>query len=50
MLHGDLISFDWVDNAGVRHDFTGRVTGGQMAGTVRSGDGRDEGKWTAARR
>ncbi len=49
MLHGDLISFDWVDNAGVRHDFTGRVTGGQMAGTVRSGDGRNEGKWTASR-
>ncbi len=50
LLHGDQISFDWVDNSGVRHDFRGRVTGAQMAGTVRSGDGRDEGRWTATRR
>jgi SAM-dependent methyltransferase len=49
-LHGDRISFAWVDNSGVRHDFSGRVTGGNMEGTVRSGDGREEGRWTAARR
>lgn len=49
-LHGDRISFGWVDNSGVRHDFSGRVNGNQMEGTVRSGDGRDEGRWTATRR
>jgi len=49
-LHGDRISFAWVDNSGVRHDFSGRVSGNQMEGTVRSGDGRDEGRWTAAKR
>jgi SAM-dependent methyltransferase len=49
-LHGDRIGFGWVDNTGVRHDFSGRVNGNQMEGTVRSGDGRDEGRWTATRR
>jgi SAM-dependent methyltransferase len=46
-LHGDQIAFAWVDNAGVRHDFSGRVAGGRMEGTVRFGDGRAEGHWTA---
>jgi SAM-dependent methyltransferase len=46
-LHGDQIAFAWVDNAGVRHDFSGRVTGGRMEGTVHSGDGHTEGRWTA---
>jgi len=49
-LHGDRISFAWVDNSGIRHDFSGRVNGNQMEGAVRSGDGRDEGRWTAARK
>lgn len=47
-LHGDQISFAWVDNSGVRHDLSGRVTGGRMEGTMRTEDGRDEGHWTAA--
>jgi SAM-dependent methyltransferase len=49
-LHGDRISFAWVDNSGMRHEFSGRVNGSQMEGTVHSGDGHDEGRWTAARR
>ena len=50
MLHGDQISFAWVDNTGVRHEFSGRVIGSQMEGAVHSGDGRDEGRWNASRR
>ena len=49
-LHGDQIGFSWVDNGGVRHDFSGRVTGARMEGTVRLGDGREERRWTASRR
>jgi SAM-dependent methyltransferase len=47
VLHGDQIAFAWVDNAGVRHEFSGQVAGGRMEGTVRSGDGRAEGRWSA---
>jgi len=49
-LHGDRIAFAWVDNDGVRHDFTGRVNGASMEGAVRTDHGRDEGRWTASRR
>jgi len=49
-LHGDQISFAWVDDNGVRHNFSGRANGANMEGTVRSGDGRNEGRWTASRR
>ncbi|MCC6611542.1 MAG: class I SAM-dependent methyltransferase [Burkholderiales bacterium] len=48
-LRGDEIKFAWVDSAGVRHEFRGRVSGASMEGTVRSEGGR-EGRWTAARR
>jgi SAM-dependent methyltransferase len=49
-LHGDRIEFAWVDNRGMRYEFSGRVSGGQMEGTVRTGDGQDAGRWTASRR
>jgi hypothetical protein len=48
-LRGDEIKFAWVDNAGVRHQFSGRVSGASMEGAVRSEGGR-EGRWTASRR
>ncbi|MCL4801855.1 MAG: methyltransferase domain-containing protein [Burkholderiales bacterium] len=48
-LRGDEIRFAWVDNAGVRHDFSGRVSGTTMEGVVRTDGGR-EGRWSAARR
>jgi SAM-dependent methyltransferase len=48
-LVGDRIQFAVVDSAGVRRDFTGRVTGpNAMEGTVRTASG--ETRWTAARR
>lgn len=49
VLHGDQIGFAWVDNRGAEHVFSGRVNGDHMAGTVRSGNGRDEGRWSATR-
>ncbi len=48
-LSGFRISFAYVDNRGVRHDFTGRVTGGTMEGSFRT-DGGTEGRWTAAKK
>jgi precorrin-6B methylase 2 len=48
-LSGFRISFAYVDNHGVRRDFTGRVNGGTMEGSFRA-DGGAEGRWTAAKK
>lgn len=49
-LVGDRIQFALVDQAGVRRDYLGRVTGpNAMEGTVRS-EGGGEARWSAARR
>ena len=48
-LSGFRIGFAYVDNHGVRRDFTGRVSGGTMEGSFRLDTGA-EGRWTAARR
>jgi hypothetical protein len=48
-LRGFLISFAYVDNAGVRRDFTGRVTGNKMEGSFRADNGT-EGRWTATKK
>jgi len=47
-LRGDSIRFAFVDTAGVRREFTGKVSGNTMEGTVRA-DGGGEGRWTATR-
>ncbi len=48
-LSGFRIGFAYVDNHGVRRDFTGRVTGGTMEGSFRT-DGGAEGRWTATKK
>jgi SAM-dependent methyltransferase len=48
-LQGDRIDFVFVDNSGVRREFSGRVNGNAMEGTVKS-DAGAEAQWTAARR
>ncbi|MGB5079723.1 MAG: class I SAM-dependent methyltransferase [Burkholderiales bacterium] len=48
-LSGFGIGFAYVDNQGVRRDFTGRVTGNAMEGSFRT-DGGAEGRWTATRK
>jgi hypothetical protein len=48
-LRGTQISFAYVDQNRVRRDFTGRVSGGRMEGTVRDEKGA-EGKWTATKK
>ncbi|MGH8681695.1 MAG: class I SAM-dependent methyltransferase [Burkholderiales bacterium] len=48
-LVGDRISFAFVDGAGVRREFTGRVNGVAMDGTVRADSGQET-RWTATRR
>jgi len=48
-LVGDRISFVFVDNAGVRREFSGRVNGSSMEGTVKPDNGT-ESRWTASRR
>jgi hypothetical protein len=48
-LSGFRISFAYVDNRGVRRDFTGRVTGGTMEGSFRT-DGGAEGRWSATKK
>jgi SAM-dependent methyltransferase len=47
-LWGDQISFSIVDGAGVARDFTGRVSGDRMEGTMRSAT--ETGQWSAARK
>lgn len=48
-LSGYRISFAIVDNAGVRRDFTGTVTGNRMEGGFKADNGT-EGRWTAAKK
>jgi hypothetical protein len=48
-LRGFAISFSFVDNAGVRRDFSGRVIGQKMEGSFRTEDGK-EGRWSAAKK
>ena len=48
-LAGFRISFAYVDNTGVRRDFSGTVTGARMEGSFR-GDNGSEGRWTAAKK
>jgi len=48
-LSGFRIGFAYVDNHGVRREFTGRVTGSTMEGSFRTDSGA-EGRWTAARK
>jgi SAM-dependent methyltransferase len=48
-LNGFRIGFAYVDNKGVRRDFTGRVTGSKMEGSFRSDNGA-EGRWTATKK
>ena len=48
-LQGDKIDFAFVDGAGVKREFTGRVSGNTMEGTVKPDNG-PESRWTAAKR
>ena len=48
-LSGFRIGFAYVDNRGVRRDFTGRVTGSSMEGSFRT-DAGAEGRWTATKK
>jgi hypothetical protein len=47
-LRGDQVSFTMIED-GVRRDYTGRVEGNRMSGTVRAA-GQAEESWTATRR
>jgi len=48
-LRGASIGFAYVDNAGVRREFTGQVSGGKMEGGFRDDKGGD-GKWSATKK
>jgi hypothetical protein len=48
-LRGFHIDFAFVDDRGVRREFSGRVTGARMEGAFR-GDNGSEGRWTAAKK
>jgi hypothetical protein len=48
-LRGPSIAFAYVDAAGVRREFSGRVNGNRMEGTFRDEKGA-EGKWSAAKK
>jgi len=48
-LRGAALSFGYVDNSGVRRDFTGRVNGSRMEGSFRAETGA-EGKWSATKK
>jgi hypothetical protein len=49
VLRGPQISFSYVDDQGVRRDFTGTVTGSRMEGGYRADNGSD-GRWSATRK
>ena len=46
---GSQIAFAYVDDKGVRRDFTGQVSGRQMQGSFRDEKGQ-EGRWTATKK
>jgi SAM-dependent methyltransferase len=48
-LHGDRIDFAFVDQGGVRRDYTGKVSGNTMEGTMKLETGA-EARWSAAKR
>ena len=48
-MRGPFIQFAYVDQAGVRRDFNGRVTGAKMEGSYRDEKGA-EGRWSAAKK
>jgi len=48
-LRGSAISFSYVDQAALRRDFNGRVTGGRMEGSFRDEKG-GEGRWSATKK
>src|SRR5687767_14254476 len=48
-LRGAAISFAYVDQSGMRRDFSGRVSAGRMEGSFRDEKGA-EGKWTATKK
>src|SRR3954468_21572226 len=48
-LRGFNIAFAYVDAAGLRRDFTGRITGGKMEGSFHDEKG-GEGRWTATKK
>ena len=48
-LRGTNIAFAYLDQTGLRRDFTGRVTGGRMEGSFRDEKGAD-GKWSATKK
>jgi len=48
-LRGFNIAFAYVDAAGVRRDFTGRINAGKMEGSFRDEKG-GEGRWTATKK
>jgi len=48
-LSGNNISFAYVDNNGMRRDYSGRVAGGRMEGSFRADNG-SEGRWTATKK
>jgi SAM-dependent methyltransferase len=48
-LRGAALAFAYVDQSGVRRDFTGRVNGNRMEGSFRAESGA-EGKWSAAKK
>lgn len=48
-LSGARISFAYVDNKGVRRDFTGRVNRNSMEGSFRTESGQ-EGRWSATKK
>jgi hypothetical protein len=48
-LYGYNIAFAYVDSAGVRRDFTGRVNGARMEGSFRDDKG-GEGRWSATKK
>jgi hypothetical protein len=48
-LRGPQISFSYVDDQGVRRDFSGAVTGSRMEGGYRADNGSD-GRWSATRK
>jgi SAM-dependent methyltransferase len=48
-MRGPHISFAYVDQAGVRREFSGEVNGRQMQGSFRDDKGQD-GRWSAAKK
>jgi len=48
-LRGPDIAFAYVDQSGLRREFTGKVDGKKMEGTFRDAKGQD-GRWSATRR